>query len=375
MNTYSHALFTWFAARRLRPDRRATAWLAAAGACLPDLPYLARAVSLLASEGRQLTPSQALTELDYLGTPDWKLDLALHSVLPVAPVLGVAGVLPSRDAREGVRAFAAGWAAHNLVDLATHASDARPHLWPLSSRRWHSPVSYWDRRSHAIPVLMIEHAVVLGLALHIGSKRARTSRLPSPVAAGRSQDVTRLLASFVKNPRQVGAVAPTSRSTVRAMLDMTGWERASRVVELGAGTGVYTEELLRRIGPEGRVIAFEIDPGLARRLTDRFDDQRLQVVNDSAELLADYLDGRQADVVVSALPFTTLPVTVREKVFEAIATALAPDGVMLAIQYSTARQRDLERVFGKVRRRRSIRNLPPALLYACQLERPTPTRR
>lgn len=49
--------------------------------------------------------------------------------------------------------------------------------------------------------------------------------------------------------------------------------------------------------------------------------------------------------------------------------------MILAIQYSTARQRDLERVFGKVRRRRSIRNLPPALLYACRLEPTTPTRR
>ena len=57
-------------------------------------------------------------------------------------------------------------------------------------------------------------------------------------------------------------------------------------------------------------------PANPAQLTDRFDDQRLQVVNDSAERLADYLDGRQADVVVSALPFTTLPVAVREKVFE-----------------------------------------------------------
>ena len=57
-------------------------------------------------------------------------------------------------------------------------------------------------------------------------------------------------------------------------------------------------------------------PQTPAQLTDRFDDQRLQVVNDSAERLADYLDGRQADVVVSALPFTTLPVAVREKVFE-----------------------------------------------------------
>jgi phospholipid N-methyltransferase len=175
-----------------------------------------------------------------------------------------------------------------------------------------------------------------------------------------------LIGTFVRHPRQVGALVPTSKSTVRAMLDMADLSRASCAVELGAGTGVFTDELLRRVGPHANVIAFEIDPGLARSLIERFDDQRLRVVSDSAERLAQYVDRQQADLVVSALPFTTLPAAVRETVFAAIADALAPDGLMLAIQYSTARQRDLERWFSSVRRRRSLRNIPPALLYACR---------
>lgn len=322
---------------------------------------------MLARERRQLTRRQALAQLDYFGTPDWKPDLALHSLIPIVPVLGLSRALPSGPVREGVLAFALGWAGHNVVDLATHASDARPHMWPLSRRRWHSPVSYWDRRSHAIPVLVAEHALVLGLALHVGMKRIPSKRPRARQERIRQlQDLTSLMTTFVKHPRQVGALVPTSKSTVRAMLDMTEWRPASRVVELGAGTGVYTDELLRRVGPGAEVIAFEIDPRLAERLTERFSDHRLRVVNDSAERLADYLDGQKADVIVSALPFTTLPVGVRETVFGAITEALAPEGVMLAIQYSTARQRDLERVFAAVCRRRSLRNVPPALLYACR---------
>jgi phospholipid N-methyltransferase len=39
--------------------------------------------------------------------------------------------------------------------------------------------------------------------------------------------------------------------------------------------------------------------------------------------------------------------------------------VMVAIQYSTFAQKELERHFGSVRRRVSLVNVPPAFLFAC----------
>jgi phospholipid N-methyltransferase len=371
VNTYSHVLCTWAAARRLRSSPKTTAALAAAGAGLPDLPYIAKALTLFVHH-RDLTRQQRLAELDFFGTPNWTPDLVLHSLIPIVPALALARKLRSSRLREGMGAFAAGWAAHNAVDFLTHAGDARPHLWPLSRWRWHSPVSYWDRRSHAIPVLIAEHALLLGLALNhslprapLGDRRPRESRRGDSRNSGLG-GLNGLLKTFIKHPRQVGALVPTSQATVRAMLDMADLQQASCIVELGAGTGVYTAELLRRVGPQTRVLAFEIDPRLASMVQQRLPDPRLRVVADSAEQLGAYLDGQRADVVVSALPFTTLPSAVREAVYKAIAGALAPNGVMLAIQYSTARQRDFEGMFSAIRRRRSFRNVPPALLYACR---------
>jgi phospholipid N-methyltransferase len=289
----------------------------------------------------------------------------LHSLISVAQVLGLSRRLRSPRAREGLGAFAAASAARNVVDFLTHAGDARPHLWPLSRWRRHSPISYWGRRSHAVRVLVAEHALVLGLQQDLARAPAERAR-QDPRSRTRVEDRTSLLKTFARHPRQVGALVPTSGPTVRAMLEMADLRSASCVVELGAGTGVYTSEILRRVGPNARVLAFELEPRLAARLKHRFADPRLQVVADSAERLGAYLDGWKADVVVSALPFTTLPGAVREAVYAAIADALAPGGSMLAIQYSTARQRDFERLFSNIRRRRSLRNVPPALLYACQ---------
>ncbi|SFF84755.1 class I SAM-dependent methyltransferase [Blastococcus tunisiensis] len=179
-------------------------------------------------------------------------------------------------------------------------------------------------------------------------------------------DRLRFLRAFVANPRQVGAILPTSRLAVRDMLDMADVPGASLVVELGAGTGSQTGEVLARMGPDARLVALEIDPRLAEVLRDRFDDPRLQVVCDSAENLGEHLGGERADVLVCALPFTSLEPGLRRRILQAMPAALGPDGVALVIQYSPLIQSELHRLFTSVRRRISPFNVPPAFLYACR---------
>ena len=179
-------------------------------------------------------------------------------------------------------------------------------------------------------------------------------------------DRLRFLRAFAANPRQVGAILPTSRLAVRDMLDMGDVPGASLVVELGAGTGSQTGQILERMGPDARLVALEIDPRLVQILEERFDDPRLQVVCDSAENLRDHLGDERADVLVSALPFTSLEPKLRRRILEALPSALGPDGVALVIQYSPLIQSELRRLFGDVRRRISPVNVPPAFLFACR---------
>jgi phospholipid N-methyltransferase len=173
------------------------------------------------------------------------------------------------------------------------------------------------------------------------------------------------LRSFLANPREVGAVLPTSRRAVRDTLDLAPVERASLVVEFGAGSGVYTRELLLRMAPDARLLAFEVDEDLAGVLAAELDDPRLEVITASAEQVERHLDGSQVDVVVSALPFTSLPAPVRHRVLDLAAGILGPHGALLVLQYSPFVQRELERRFSSVERRFSPLNLPPAVLFRC----------
>lgn len=186
-------------------------------------------------------------------------------------------------------------------------------------------------------------------------------RAPSD-SAGR----LRFLRSFLASPRKVGAVLPTSRRTVRETLDLAALGQARCVVELGAGTGVYTRAILDRIGSGARVLAFEVDSELSSALDSELRDPRLRVVNASAVDVARHLDGATADVIVSALPFTSLPVPEREQILRAARDVLGRDGILLVLQYSPLIERELRQTFSNVRRRLSLLNVPPAFLFACQ---------
>jgi phospholipid N-methyltransferase len=178
-------------------------------------------------------------------------------------------------------------------------------------------------------------------------------------------DRLRFLRAFVANPRQVGAVLPTSRSAVRDMLDLADLPGADLVVELGAGTGSQTAEILARLRPGARLVALEIDQALADLLSARYDDPRLRVVCGSAEHLTDHLDGERADVVVCALPFTSLEQGLRRRILDQLPRALSPTGTAVVIQYSPLIEAELRRRFGSVQRRISMLNVPPAWLFGC----------
>lgn len=179
-------------------------------------------------------------------------------------------------------------------------------------------------------------------------------------------DRLRFLAAFLAHPRQVGAVLPTSRTAVRGMLDLADVPGARLVVELGAGTGSQTAEVLARLAPDARLVSVEIDPKLAKVLENRFDDPRLQVVVGSAEQLADHLGGQAADVIVSALPYTSLEPGLRGRILDVLPRCLAPDGDVVVIQYSPLMLGELRARFREVRWRVTPWNVPPAFLIGCR---------
>ncbi|MFD3454846.1 class I SAM-dependent methyltransferase [Streptomyces sp. NPDC058691] len=176
---------------------------------------------------------------------------------------------------------------------------------------------------------------------------------------------------FLRRPLMTGAVAASSRRLAHAMTEDIGLERAGLVVELGPGTGVFTDEILARLAPGARLVAVELNPVLAERLSATRSDTRLTVVRDSAAELAAAV-GEPADAVVSGLPWTVMPRERRGQILDAVTEVLAPGGRFTTFAYLhaawtlTARHftAELAHRFDRLERSPVVwPNLPPAFVH------------
>lgn len=182
------------------------------------------------------------------------------------------------------------------------------------------------------------------------------------------------LREFVRDPVQLGAVAPSGDALARRMVEEAELGPGQVVVELGAGTGPMTAEILR-VRPEGPFVALEPNPVLADLLGHRFPGVRVD--RRRAQELRVVLDEegwRAADRVVSSLPFAIWPESLQRDVFRAIVEVMAPGARFVTFGYAHAQllpaARRLRALlhdhFGDVATTPIVwRNVPPALVFRC----------
>jgi len=172
--------------------------------------------------------------------------------------------------------------------------------------------------------------------------------------------------SFLRRPRQVASLVPSSRFLERRVAHLATVSAAQTVVELGPGTGGTTRALLAAMPPQASLLSIEINPDFISALR-AIDDDRLTVHQGSAERLPEVL--RQyaldsADAVVSGIPFSLLRSDSRRRVVEAIWSALTPGGRFVAYQICGRIQAVAKPWFGPARVAVEFRNFPPLRIYA-----------
>lgn len=180
---------------------------------------------------------------------------------------------------------------------------------------------------------------------------------------------------FLRNPRQVGSVIPSSPFLIRNLINRADISSTRTVVELGPGTGVVTREMLGAMPQDSRLIAMEIDEGFACLLERHIPDPRLVVVRDSAEHLERAIrasGAQRADVIVSGIPFSTLDRVVLRSTLQAVSRALMPGGRFVAYQFRDHVRRMAEPVLGRAEVYSGLWNLPPMRIYVWRNPDPTP---
>jgi phospholipid N-methyltransferase len=196
-------------------------------------------------------------------------------------------------------------------------------------------------------------------ATHENGERPPRKRLP---------DWLLFLGKFLRHGRQIASFIPSSVWLSRAVIRGLDLARASVIVELGAGTGPITAELLRAAPPTCRCIIIERDHDFCVRLRERF--PRAEILEADAADLDTILRERgidRIDHVLCGLPLPSFPAPVRDRVLESVISHLVPDGQFRQLTHMPWVYRRLyRRYFEEVRFRLVLRNFPPAGFYVCR---------
>ena len=174
------------------------------------------------------------------------------------------------------------------------------------------------------------------------------------------------LRGFLERPKEVGSIIPSSRWMERRITRTAEIANASLVVELGPGTGGTTKALLKAMGPDARLLAIEINPGFCELLTETIDDPRLIVHQGSAAEIQEALvkhDLEAPDVILSGIPFSTMPRALGLSILHSVRASLAPGGRFVAYQFRDVVHTLGKRVFGPASIQLELFNVPPMRVY------------
>jgi len=173
------------------------------------------------------------------------------------------------------------------------------------------------------------------------------------------------LRGFLKHPREVASVVPSSRFVEQRIVKLAAVRAATSIVELGPGTGGTTRAILRSMPKDGRLLSVEVNPvfhALLRGLEDPRFNVHLGSAEELRELLARYgMPAPQA--IISGIPFSTMSRSVACRILNAIAEVLPTGGRFVAYQVRDHVHRLCRPYLGPARVEVELLNIPPLRVF------------
>lgn len=183
------------------------------------------------------------------------------------------------------------------------------------------------------------------------------------------KDSLLLLSSFVKNPKEVGAVAPSSKFLTNEIIKSINFKKSKNIVELGPGLGTFTKAILKKASPKARLFCFEVNENFCNYLAKNVLDKRVTIINSTAEKIRVDLkkfDVEEADCVISGLPFLNFSDSKKRGIIQEVKNSLSDKGKFILFQYTNSLSKLLESYFSKINRKFVPLNVPPSFVYVCE---------
>ena len=172
----------------------------------------------------------------------------------------------------------------------------------------------------------------------------------------------------VKNIKEVGALTRSGPILCKKMISPVPSNKDVVVVELGAGDGVITRHLLKKITPNSRVISVELNEKLFVELS-KIKDPRFTAVYDTIDNLDKILEKLEIDKfdhMVCAIPFMIMDNTTVINFLNKYKQYIKKGGTFTQVHYAYKRK-FYEKIFGNAKVHFVPANVPPAIVVESKI--------
>ncbi len=189
---------------------------------------------------------------------------------------------------------------------------------------------------------------------------------------------------ILRNPNKVGAIAPCSSYTAKELTRYIYHNRKKkvlRILEVGAGTGAVTKEIVSKLKKDDQLDVVELDQNYCTLLHEKFGQQSNVAIHCIS--ITDFVSDAPYDLIISTLPFNSLPTELFQQVVHHYTNLIKPGGHIAYIEYVglanvkrlmlTKQERESFdkkcavlkqwRTMNGVHTEVVVRNLPPAYVY------------
>lgn len=182
---------------------------------------------------------------------------------------------------------------------------------------------------------------------------------------------------FCREPRTIGAIAPSSRTLAKRMIQPINFAKAKVIVEYGPGSGAFTRQVLSHIDLKKTIFfGLELNEQMNRLASAQVPE--INIYQDSASEVRKYLKKhgvKHADAIISGLPWASFPEKLQDEILRETLAGLPKGGIFTTFAYlhglvlpSGMRfRRKLNEHFSEVTTSPVVwGNVPPALVYWCR---------
>ena len=143
------------------------------------------------------------------------------------------------------------------------------------------------------------------------------------------------ITEFIKSPRTVGSIYPSSKMLAKRMAEKIDLKKEEIVLELGGGTGKVTRALLNKGVLPSQLVVIEKSPKLTAALHKKFPHVDI-IEGDATELLSllKKYDQKRIRYIISGLPFRSLSPDITDKIMQQINPLMQNNTKLVQFTYS-----------------------------------------